>query len=107
MKQERVEIAIRSEDGLVILKFDRDVGYIEIDPTNCLDICEAMATAAFESRDGVKPVGKALKSELIERHRMKLTQRIALILNGSRENLTLTNGRLAQQLVEVMLKEVF
>jgi len=78
-----------------------------LDPRECLDISEAMATAAFTAREELKPVGPALKAELVERHRMKLTQRLALVLNSTRENKKVSNGKLAQELVEIMLKEVF
>jgi len=107
VSQKSVQVAVKGEDGKVILKFDRDINYLEMEPQNTFDIAEAMCSAAFECRDGVKPVGTALKAELVERHRMRLTQRLSLVMNGSRENRTISNAKLAQQLVDICLAEVF
>lgn len=105
--QSPVQVAVRSEGGKVILKFDSDINYLEMEPENCLLITEAMATAAFEARDGMKPVGPALKAEIVERHRMTLTQRVALMLNTLRDDRTKSNGQVARDIVDVMLAEVF
>ena len=107
MTQENVQVAVKGEDGKVILKFDRDINYLEMGPQNAFDIAEAMSTAAFECRDGVKPAGPALKAELIERHRMALTQRLALMLNSTRNDVRIGNGQLAKSLVDTCLSEVF
>jgi hypothetical protein len=61
----------------------------------------------YELRGDIKPAGGAVKHELIERHRRKLTDRVALMLNSKREDKTTPNRGLAKQLVEEMLKEVF
>ena len=102
-----VQIAVKNEKGLVILKFDRDVNYIEIDPQNCLDIAEAMVTNAFEARDGLKPVGSALKASLIESHRDKLVPRLTLMLASLRENKLKTDGYIALQMVDAVFSEIF
>ncbi len=107
MTQTPVEMMILVENGKVIQKFQHSVEFVEYDPENLLTICEAFARAAFEARDGMKPAGNTLKAELIERHRMTLTQRIAVMLNTLRDDKTLTNGKLARTLVDTCLKEVF
>jgi len=106
-KQESIQVAVKGEDGRVVLKFDRDINYLEMEPTNAFDIAEAMCTAAFECRDGVKPAGPALKAELIDRHRLTLTQRLALMLNSTRTDVRISNGQLAKSLVDTCLSEVF
>ncbi len=102
-----VQIAIKNERGLVILKFDRDVSYIEIEPQNCLDVAEAMVENAFEARDGMKPVGPALKASLIESHRDKLVPRLTLMLASMRENRSKTDGYIAMQMVDAVFSEIF
>lgn len=107
MSQEPVEMAILVENGKVIQKFQHAVEYVEYEPENLLTICEALCAAAFEARDGIKPVGNTLKAELVERHRMTLTTRIAVMLNSLREDKTKSNGALAKTLVDTCLSEVF
>lgn len=107
MTQESVSVAVKMEDGKVILVFDRDVAHIEIEPENCLDIAEAMSAAAFECKEKVQPVGQALKASLVERHRDKLIPRIALMLGSLRQDKKKSDGYLAEQFVSVMLGEVF
>lgn len=107
MTQTNVSIAVKHERGLVILKLDRDVNYIEIEPQNCLDIVEAMSAAAFEARDGIKPVGPALKASLIEKHRDKLVPRITLMLAALREDKKRSDGYIALQIVDAIFSEIF
>lgn len=107
-KQKSVSVAIKADGGVVVLKFDRDVSYLELEPNNCLNITEAMAAAAFECQnDGIKPVGSALKADLVQRHREILVPRIALMLTGMRQDRLKTDGYIAEQLVSTMLAEVF
>lgn len=106
-KQDTVQVAVKGGDGLVVLKFDRDINYLEMGPENAFDIAEAMTAAAFECKNGVKPVGPALKAELIEKHRMKLTQRLALMLNSARGDPMTSNGQLAKTMVDTCLAEIF
>jgi hypothetical protein len=106
-KQKSVSVAVKGEGGMVILKFDHDVDYLEMEPENALLISEAMATAAFECKEGFKPVGAALKAELVQKHREKLVPRIALMMNSLREKKTVSNGQLALQLVDTCMSEIF
>jgi hypothetical protein len=107
VSQNPVNVAVGKEDGKVILKFDRDVNHIEMDPQNALDITEAIATAAFECRDGVKPVGPALKAELIEKNRDELIPRITLMLAGMRGNKKMTDGSVAVAIIDTVFSKVF
>lgn len=61
----------------------------------------------YEVHGDLKPVNGALRHELIERHRKTLNNRIALMLNSTRENKQVSNRKLAQQIVDVVCGEVF
>lgn len=98
---------IYHENGMVVQRFKRRMDEIRYEPENAIDVARAMTDNAFEARDGVKPVGDTLKAELIERHRKTLQTRVALILNSKREDRTVSNLKLAQQLVDVCLSEIF
>ena len=102
-----VEMVIGIDDGMVYQRFKHPMQVVLYEPKNLLEICEALAKAAFEARDGIKPLGDTLKAELVERHRMILTQRIALMMNSMREDKKISNGKLAQEIADVMLREVF
>ena len=105
--QSPVSIAVKHEAGLVVLKFDRDVDYIEIEPQNALDIVEAISAAAFEARDGMKPLGPALKASLIERHRDVLIPRVSLMLGSMREDKLKSNGDIALRVIDSVFSEIF
>lgn len=108
MSKESVLVAIKGvKDGKVIVEFNQTINSIEMDPANAIDISEALAAAAFECGTGLKPAGPALKASLVEKHRMDLTARLALMLNSMRGNKALSNGKLAQEMVEACLKAIF
>lgn len=71
-----------------------------------LTLAALLADLAFEADSGLKPAGSAIKTELADRHRTKLTNRISLMLNSMREKKTINNHSLSRQLVDVMLAEV-
>ncbi len=110
-----VFVRIGLDNGKVVVLFSTDVhGRVpanmsiwEVDPRECLRSSEELATLAFEADSGLKPVGPALKATLIENHRMKLTQRFSVILNSLRHDKVKSNGQIAQNLVDVALKEIF
>lgn len=102
-----VEMMVGNENGKVVVIFNEPTQRIEFDPQNCIDVARCMTDNAFEARDGVKPVGDTLKAELIERHRMTLTQRLSLMLGTMRQDRLITDGVLSQRLVEACLKEIF
>ena len=47
------------------------------------------------------------RSELVERHRMILTQRVSVMLNSLREDKTKGNGAVAKAIVDAVIAEVF
>ena len=106
---------IGAEKGKVKLLFSKSMTSLEpanitewnIDAVNAGPIAESIAAAAFEADASLKPVGPALKATIVDRHRMKLTQRFALVLNSERANKLKSNGILARDLVDIALAEVF
>ena len=110
-----VYVRLGADGKTVKLLFTRDpegskpanISQWVLDPKECLVISEAMATAAFEADTTMKPVGPALKASIIEGHRMKLTQRVAIMLGSLRGDKLKTDGRVAQDIIEVCLKEIF
>jgi hypothetical protein len=102
-----VEMIVGQDKGYVVLKFKEPVDLVEFEPQNAIDVAMAMTDAAFECRDGVKPAGETLKAELIERHRMTLTNRFAKMIGTMRMDIKRTDGKMAQELVEAALKEIF
>ena len=103
----RFQMAIGQENGLVVQRFQEALEEVRYDPDSAITIAEALTRAAFEARDGVMPVSDALKSDLVERHRATLYRRLEIILNSERDDRLITNGKLARQLVDVCLSEVF
>ena len=102
-----IEMHLGIEKGKVIMRFESPQEYIVFDPINIQMIALRLTDLAFEADTGLKPVGDTLKADLIQRHRETLTSRLNLILNSQRENKVLSNGKLAMQLVDVCLSEIF
>ena len=75
--------------------------------SDALVFSSLLADLAFEAETSLKPAGNALKAELVDRHRVKLVNRLTLILNTQREKRTITNRSLAKTAVDAMLSEVF
>jgi hypothetical protein len=72
-----------------------------------IDVAIAIIDAIYERRGDLKPMGGAAKSEMINKHRAKLRERLRVMLNSQREKRTVTNAELARRLVDTMLSEVF
>lgn len=104
---ENVEMIVGQENGKVFLRFQRPMEVVIFDPQNMIDVATAMTDAAFEARDGIKPVGDTLKSELIERHRITLTHRFAHMISAMRGDKKRSDGQMAKELIEAALKEIF
>ena len=86
------------------------VAAVEADPSAAqaaIATSMAVVDGVYELHGDIKPAGGAIKAELIERHRVKLTQRVGMVLNSTREKKTTSNRGLAKQLVDIMLSEVF
>lgn len=75
--------------------------------SDALTFSALLADLAFEADTGLKAVGPAQKAELIERHRVKLVDRLTVVLNSQREKKTTTNRKLAKQVVDIVLADVF
>ena len=103
------------EDKQVLLLFSQDaegsvpanISQWRIDPKECIAISEAMATSAFEADTELKPVGPALKATLVENHRMKLMQRVSVMMNTLRHDNMKTDGMVARDIIDVIFKEIF
>lgn len=65
-----------------------------------------VADLAFEADTGLKAAGPALKAELMDKHRRTLTRRLEVVMNSQREQRTVSNYKLAKEMVEICLKEV-
>lgn len=65
------------------------------------------ADLAYEIETGLKAAGAGLKAALIERARVKLTARVALMLRSMREDKTISHAKIAQEVVDACLKEVY
>ncbi len=102
-----IPIAVGVFQNKVVLKFPRAVEFVEIDQQNCLDIAEAMAACAMELKGEVPKAGQALKKELFDRYREKLINRVTIMFNSRREQKKIANRKLATEVVEVCLREVF
>lgn len=105
--QENVSVAINRDKSLVVIAFDRDVGYIELIPDQATAIAESITTCAFEADTNLKPVGDTLKAALVERHRDKLIPRISLMLGSLREDQLKSNGQIAVLILDAVFSEVF
>lgn len=75
--------------------------------SDALAFSTLLADLAFEIETSLKPAGDVVKAELMERHRTKLVDRLALVLNSTREKKTTSNRALARQAVDIMLSEIF
>jgi hypothetical protein len=121
--------AVSIHEGLVVLHFERATEYAVYDPVGAVsDGARMLAFAVladramaplvinaamflidhvYETCGDLKPAGGAAKHELIERHRRTLTRRLEVVMNSQREKKKVSNAKLAQEAVEIMLREVF
>jgi len=107
MSQKPVSVAIKADGGKVIIKLDREVSYIEIDPDNMLDMVEAMTAAAFEADTTLKPVGDTLKASLIKKHMDILLPRVTLLIGDMRNDIKKSNKQMARTIMDVSFSEIF
>jgi hypothetical protein len=103
----KVDMVLGVHEGKVLMRFKEPMQEILFDHDNAINVSMALADLAFECRDDVKPASSALKAELVDRHRMTLVNRLAVVFNGQREDKKLSNGQLAQKVTDIMLAEVF
>lgn len=129
VKDERLQVAVTVHGGQVVQHFNSPRDYvaftseeaivigtrmmalaIEADDTSApamINLAMGLIDHAYEQRGDLKPMGGAVKHELIERHRKTLTKRLEVILNSTREKRKVSNPTLAKELTDAMLKEVF
>lgn len=112
-----IEMSVAAREGQLHLLFSEyDAEKKELRPaftSNFLMTAEQglafatlVADLAFEADTGLKSAGPAIKAELADRHRAKLTNRLTVMLNSTREKKTINNRSLARQVVDIMLSEV-
>lgn len=115
---EDINMQIVARDKRVTLLFSRNasdssemlpatVDHMNLDPETALMAARVMTEMAFEADGSIKPVGPALKANLVEKHRAVLIPRIASVMNSLRTKSTVTNQQLAVQLMDIMCAEVF
>ena len=123
-----LSVAVTNHDGQVILHLSEPREYIPmsgIGPAHVaakmmlatvradvsqghrtVDMCLAAVDAIYDEFPLLKGVDWNSKKEMIDRHRRTLIKRLEVVLNSTREKRTVGNARLAQELVEICLKEV-
>jgi len=106
-----VEMVVGHEAGKVFVQFREPMQRIDFDPRNVIEIAAALTDHAAQVQSG-KPgalpdIDQVTVSAVIERHRMTLTQRFAVVLNSSRDKQRVSNGQLGKELAEIALKEIF
>ena len=108
---ETINVGLKGQEGKVILQFYRDVnGQAQqadvrqwiLDPENCRMIAERMTKIA----DDLDNSSNIVQVDKMESRRMVLTQRLAVILNSTREDKRISNGSLAKSLVDTCLAEI-
>jgi hypothetical protein len=112
-----IDMQVTARDGQIHLLFneknqagERVPAYTPnflMSASDALAFSTLLADLAFEAETGLKAAGPAVKAELIERHRVKLVDRLTVVLNSVREKKTTTNRGLAKQAVDIVLAEVF
>lgn len=111
-----VEMSVAARDGQVHLLFsERDqagdlrpayTANMLLSAGDALTLSSLIADLALQEDTGLR-IPEAMKAELVQRHRKTLLDRISVVLNSQREKKTISNRSLAQQLVDIMSKEVF
>jgi hypothetical protein len=112
-----IEMTVAARDGSIHLLFNETDGAGEKRPaftsnfllsaSDALAFSTLLADLAFEAETSLKPAGNVVKAELMERHRVTLTDRLTVVLNSRREQKTTSNRGLAKLLVDIMMAEVF
>lgn len=105
--QNDIEMVLYIDGESIVQRFNRSLSEVRYDPENLLVVVEEMAKLAFEAKEGLKPVGSALKAELVEKHREKLIPRLAVMLGSMRENKKYSNGQIAVALMDAVCREIF
>ena len=95
------------QDGKIHLYFEQPMRVVIFEPQNMLDICEKLAELAYEARGDMKPAGGALKHDIVEKHRKASVNKIALMLNTTREDKSRSHRELAETIVDAIFQRIF
>lgn len=116
VKNNNLEMQIAARDGKIVLLFSRrkpngdtvksKTDNFDFPASEAQRMAQLITDLAFEIDTSLKPVGETLKAELIERHRVTLTQRLALVLATVRPDSKKSDGQIAKECVDIMLREV-
>ena len=117
VKNKDLECQVVARSGKIVLLFSRrkpngdrvasKTDNFDLPVKDAAKFAQLVTDLAFEEDTGLKPASETLKAELIERHRTTLTQRVAVMLGTIREDKRLSNGKVAQDIVEACLREIF
>lgn len=107
-----VEMVLDTREGKIIQRFSREMLEVIYDPGNAMEVAMELADMASDLMDNKRTIpgahtGTALKHELIERHRMTLTKRIAIVITSWRNDKNMTDGQVAKQIVDICFSEIF
>lgn len=107
----KTEIAVGDDEGSVIMRFPKPIGWARLDPQNAFEIGEAIARAAHRARFGTEPpsdssyIGQQIRSRVTEQLRDKMVARTVLLLRNM-QNSNKTPGYWALQIVDTIFAEV-
>lgn len=110
-----VNVGVKTEGANVVLLFNTEgLGTLPInmEPQAAFELAESMARAAHFARFGKEVqsdesyIAEQARARATETIRMMLTQRLSIMLNSMREDRAWSNGRLAQEIIDVVLKRL-
>jgi hypothetical protein len=111
MSDGETTVAIGVEKGRAVMRFPSPVSFVAFDPSNASSVAEALARAAYEAHNGRPPpdggsdLARQVKARYTEELRDRMITRVAVMLASLRENKTITNGKLAMELVDRMFSD--
>ena len=103
----QVNMHVSAQGGGVHMQFEKPMQLVIFDPTSLLDLCERLAELAYETRGDMKPAGGALKHDIVEKHRKASVNKIALMLNTTREDKSRSHRELAETIVDAIFQRIF
>ena len=103
MSEGATTCAVGDLDGQVVLQFPEAVKWATFDPETARQIGEAMARSAYKARFGSDPAPKT--SQLIDQIRTRLHTNATLVIRSMLRN-NKQPGQIAQEVVDIVLKEI-
>lgn len=104
-------VAVKDENGRVVLKFPKAVSWCELDPEMARQAAEAMARAAYRCKYRVDPpshlsaLGMEIRARVTQELRNQLVNRMTLIVQSLQDKGRAPNV-IAQELVDQLLARV-